>query len=289
MIGAIIGDIIGSTYEFENIINSKDFNLFTRASSFTDDTVMTIAVGQALVNTYKEKDIIKIQQELIKQMQSFGYSYPSFYPNLGYGARFKYWLTEKNPEPYNSFGNGSGMRVSSVAWLYDNLEDINKYAEITASVSHNHPEGIKGACAIASAIYLARQNKSKEEIKKYIEDRFKYTFEAISEIRKWHTFDETCQVTVPIAIQAFFEGKDFEDVLINAIYAGGDTDTIACMACSIAEAYYKIPDKFLEFCYSKIALDLKIALKNFLILVKEENRLNINFEKILTLLQNENI
>ena len=289
MIGAIIGDIIGSTYEFENIINSKDFNLFTRASSFTDDTVMTIAVGQALVNTYKEKDIIKIQQELIKQMQSFGYSYPSFYPNLGYGARFKYWLTEKNPEPYNSFGNGSGMRVSSVAWLYDNLEDINKYAEITASVSHNHPEGIKGACAIASAIYLARQNKSKEEIKKYIEGKFKYTFEAISEIRKWHTFDETCQVTVPIAIQAFLEGKDFEDVLINAIYAGGDTDTIACMACSIAEAYYEIPDKFLEFCYSKIALDLKIALKNFLILVKEENRFNINFEKVLTLLQNENI
>ena len=289
MIGAIIGDIIGSTYEFENIINSKDFNLFTRASSFTDDTVMTIAVGQALVNTYKEKDIIKIQQELIKQMQSFGYSYPSFYPNLGYGARFKYWLTEKNPEPYNSFGNGSGMRVSSVAWLYDNLEDINKYAEITASVSHNHPEGIKGACAIASAIYLARQNKSKEEIKKYIEGKFKYTFEAISEIRKWHTFDETCQVTVPIAIQAFLEGKDFEDVLINAIYAGGDTDTIACMACSIAEAYYEIPDKFLEFCYSKIALDLKIALKNFLILVKEENRFNINFEKVLTLLQNESI
>ena len=289
MIGAIIGDIIGSTYEFENIINSKDFNLFTRASSFTDDNVMTIAVGQALVNTYKEKDIIKIQQELIKQMQSFGYSYPSFYPNLGYGARFKYWLTEKNPEPYNSFGNGSGMRVSSVAWLYDNLEDINKYAEITASVSHNHPEGIKGACAIASAIYLARQNKSKEEIKKYIEGKFKYTFEAISEIRKWHTFDETCQVTVPIAIQAFLEGKDFEDVLINAIYAGGDTDTIACMACSIAEAYYEIPDKFLEFCYSKIALDLKIALKNFLILVKEENRFNINFEKVLTLLQNESI
>ena len=289
MIGAIIGDIIGSTYEFENIINSKDFNLFTRASSFTDDTVMTIAVGQALVNTYKEKDIIKIQQELIKQMQSFGYSYPSFYPNLGYGARFKYWLTEKNPEPYNSFGNGSGMRVSSVAWLYDNLEDINKYAEITASISHNHPEGIKGACAIASAIYLARQNKSKEEIKKYIEGKFKYTFEAISEIRKWHTFDETCQVTVPIAIQAFLEGKDFEDVLINAIYAGRDTDTIACMACSIAEAYYEIPDKFLEFCYSKIALDLKIALKNFLILVKEENRFNINFEKVLTLLQNENI
>ena len=153
----------------------------------------------------------------------------------------------------------------------------------------NHPEVIKGACSIASAIYLARQNKTKEEIKKYIEDRFKYSFEPISEIRKWHTFDETCQVTVPIAIQAFLEGKDFEDVLINAIYAGGDTDTIACMACSIAEAYYEIPNKFLNFCYSKIALDLKIALKNFLIFVKEENRLNNNLEKVLNLLKNENI
>ena len=201
----------------------------------------------------------------------------------------KKWLRDNKPQPYNSYGNGSGMRVSSVAWLYDNLEDVNKYAEITASVSHNHPEGIKGACAIASAIYLARKKKTKEEIKKYIEETFGYSFEPISEVRKWHTFDETCQVTVPIAIQAFLEGKDFEDVLINAIYAGGDTDTIACMACSIAEAYYKIPDKFLDFCYPKIALDLKIALKNFLILVKEENRLNINFEKILTLLQNENI
>ena len=283
MIGAIIGDIIGSTHEFENTINSKDFNLFTRASSFTDDTVMTIAVGQALVNTYKEKDIIKIQNELIKQMQKFGRKYPY----SGYGLKFKEWLRKENPKPYNSFGNGSGMRVSSVAWLYNNLEDINKYAEITASVSHNHPEGIKGACAIASAIYLARQNKSKEEIKKYIEDRFKYNFEPISEIRKWHTFDETCQVTIPIAIQAFLEGKDFENILINAIYAGGDTDTIACMACSIAEAYYEIPYKFLDFCYPKIALDLKITLKNFLIFVKEENRLNNNLEKVLNLLESE--
>ena len=238
-----------------------------------------------MVNTYKEKNTIKIQNELIKQMQKFGREYPY----SGYGLKFKEWLRKENPKPYNSFGNGSGMRVSSVAWLYDNLEDINKYAEITASVSHNHLEGIKGACAIASAIYLARQNKSKEKIKKYIEGKFKYSFEPISEIRKWHTFDETCQVTVPIAIQAFLEGKDFEDVLINAIYAGGDTDTIACMACSIAEAYYEIPDKFLEFCYSKIALDLKIALKNFLIFVKEENRLNNNLEKVLKLLKEENI
>ena len=284
MIGAIIGDVIGSFYEGKiKKAKSKNFELFTPYSICTDDTIMTIAVGQALVNTYQEKEISIIQKELIKEMQRLG----KIYPYSRYGKQFSHWLREENPKPYNSFGNGSGMRVSSVAWLYDNLEDVNKYAEITASVSHNHPEGIKGACAIASAIYLARENKSKEEIKKYIEDKFEYSFEAISEIRKWHTFDETCQVTVPIAIQAFLEGKDFEDVLINAIYAGGDTDTIACMACSIAEAYYEIPDKFLEFCYPKIALDLKIALKNFLKLVKKENRLNNNLEKVLKLLESE--
>ena len=285
MIGAMIGDIIGSVYEFKDNVEDKNFKLFVSYAMTTDDSIMTLAVGQALVNTYGEKDIVKIQEELVKQLQKFGREYPYG----GYGLRFKKWLKEDNPQPYDSYGNGSGMRVSSVAWLYDNLEDVNKYAEITASVSHNHPEGIKGACAIASAIYLARKKKTKDEIKKYIEETFGYSFEPISEVRKWHTFDETCQVTVPIAIQAFLEGKDFEDVLINAIYSGGDTDTIACMACSIAEAYYEIPDKFLEFCYSKIALDLKIALKNFLILVKEENRFNINFEKVLTLLQNENI
>jgi len=281
MIGAIIGDIIGSTYEFIDNVRDKNFELFVPYSMTTDDSIMSLAVGQALVNTYEEKDTIKIQEELVKQMQSFG----GAYPYSGYGLKFKEWLKEENPKPYNSFGNGASMRVSSVAWLYDNLEDINKYAKITASVSHNHPEGIKGA----SAIYLARQNKTKQEIKKYIEDKFEYSFESISEVRKWHTFDETCQVTVPIAIQAFLEGKDFEDVLKTAIYAGGDTDTIACMACSIAEAYYKIPDKFLEFCYPKIALDLKMALKNFLIFVKEENRLNNNLEKVLVLLEKENI
>ena len=277
MIGAIIGDIIGSTYEFIDNVRDKNFELFVPYSMTTDDSIMSLAVGQALVNTYKEKDTIKIQNELIKQMQKFGRKYPY----SGYGLKFKEWLREENPKPYNSFGNGASMRVSSVAWLYDNLEDINKYAEITASVSHNHPEGIKGACAIASTIYLARQNKSKEEIKKYIEDRFKYNLEPISEIRKWHTFNETCQITVPIAIQAFLEGKDFEEVLKTAIYAGGDTDTIACMACSIAEAYYEIPDKFLNFCYPKLSLDLKKALKNILMLVKRENRLNNNLEKIL--------
>ena len=286
MIGAIIGDVIGSFYEGKiKKAKSKNFELFTPYSICTDDTIMTIAVGQALVNTYQEKEISIIQKELIKEMQRLG----KIYPYSRYGKQFSHWLREENPKPYNSFGNGSGMRVSSVAWLYNNLEDVNKYAEITASVSHNHSEGIKGACAIASAIYLARKKKTKEEIKKYIEDIFGYSFEPISEVRKWHTFDETCQVTVPIAIQAFLEGKDFEDVLRTAIYAGGDSDTIACMACSIAETYYEIPDKFIDFCYPKISPSMKIALKNILLLVKKQNRLNNNLEKVLNLLENENV
>ena len=285
MIGAMIGDIIGSVYEFKDNVEDKNFKLFVSYAMTTDDSIMTLAIGQTLVNTYGEKDIVKIQEELVKQLQKFGREYPYG----GYGLRFKEWLKEANPQPYNSYGNGSGMRVSSVAWLYDNLEDVNKYAEITASVSHNHPEGIKGACAIASAIYLARKKKTKDEIKKYIEDKFGYSFEPISSVRKWHTFDETCQVTVPIAIQAFLEGKDFEDVLRTAIYAGGDSDTIACMACSIAETYYEIPDKFIEFCYPKISPSMKTALKNILLLIKKQNRLNGNLEKVLNLLEKENM
>ena len=257
MIGAIIGDVIGSFYEGKiKKAKSKNFELFTPYSICTDDTIMTIAVGQALVNTYQEKEILIIQKELIKEMQKFG----QIYPYSRYGKQFSHWLREENPKPYNSFGNGSGMRVSSVAWLYDNLEDVNKYAEITASVSHNHPEGIKGACAVASAIYLASHKKSKDEIKKYIEEKFEYILKPISQIvEEESNYGASSQITVPVAIQAFLEGKDFEDVLRTALFAGGDTDTIACMACSIAEVYYKIPDNLLEFAYSRMDLPLKIC------------------------------
>ena len=287
MIGAIIGDVIGSFYEGKiKKAKSKNFELFTPYSICTDDTIMTIAVGQALVNTYQEKEILIIQKELIKEMQKFG----QIYPYSRYGKQFSHWLREENPKPYNSFGNGSGMRVSSVAWLYDNLEDVNKYAEITASVSHNHPEGIKGACAVASAIYLASHKKSKDEIKKYIEEKFKYILKPISQIvEEESNYGASSQITVPVAIQAFLEGKDFEDVLRTALFAGGDTDTIACMACSIAEVYYKIPDNLLEFAYSRMDLPLKKPLKSFLTLLKEKNKLNDNLKKVLILLENEKI
>ena len=287
MIGAIIGDVIGSFYEGKiKKAKSKNFELFTPYSICTDDTIMTIAVGQALVNTYQEKEILIIQKELIKEMQKFG----QIYPYSRYGKQFSHWLREENPKPYNSFGNGSGMRVSSVAWLYDNLEDVNKYAEITASVSHNHPEGIKGACAIASAIYLASQKKSKDEIKKYIEEKFEYILKPISQVvEEESNYGTSSQITIPVAIQAFLEGKDFEDVLRTALFAGGDTDTIACMACSIAEIYYEIPDNLLKFAYSRMDLPLKKPLKNILMLIKEKNRLNDNLKKVFALLKNENI
>ncbi|QYR66922.1 ADP-ribosylglycohydrolase family protein [Fusobacterium animalis] len=287
MIGAIIGDVIGSFYEGKiKKAKSKNFELFTPYSICTDDTIMTIAVGQALVNTYQEKEISIIQKELIKEMQRLG----KIYLYSRYGKQFSHWLREENPKPYNSFGNGSGMRVSSVAWLYDNLEDVNKYAEITASVSHNHPEGIKGACAIASAIYLASQKKSKDEIKKYIEEKFEYILKPISQVvEEESNYGTSSQITIPVAIQAFLEGKDFEDVLRTALFAGGDTDTIACMACSIAEIYYEIPDNLLKFAYSRIDLPLKKPLKNILMLIKEKNRLNDNLKKVFALLKNENI
>ena len=286
MIGAMIGDIIGSVYEFKDNVEDKNFKLFVSYAMTTDDSIMTLAIGQALVNTYGEKDIVKIQEELVKQLQKFGREYPYG----GYGLRFKEWLRDNNPQPYNSYGNGSGMRVSSVAWLYDNLEDVNKYAEITASVSHNHPEGIKGACAIASAIYLASEKKSKDEIKKYIEEKFEYILKPISQIvEEESNYGASSQITVPIAIQAFLEGKDFEDVLRTAIFAGGDTDTIACMACSIAEVCYEIPNNLLEFAYSRMDLPLKKPLKNILMLIKEKNKLNTNLKKVLELLENENI
>ena len=180
--------------------------------------------------------------------------------------------------------------VQEWEFLLDNLEDVNKYAEITASVSHNHPEGIKGACAIASAIYLASEKKSKDEIKKYIEEKFEYILKPISQIiEEESNYGASSQITVPIAIQAFLEGKDFEDVLRTAIFAGGDTDTIACMACSIAEVYYEIPNNLLEFAYSRMDLPLKEPLKNILMLIKEKNKLNTNLKKVLELLENENI
>lgn len=245
MIGAIIGDIIGSRFEFKNN-RSKSFDLFSgcwRRCTFTDDTVMTIAVGKAL-SKYKEvKDLKRFKKTLVRTMRRVG----TRYPFCGYGQRFSFWLFSICPlPPYNSFGNGSAMRVSPVAWYTNSLEETEALAKATAEVTHNHPEGVKGAQAIASAIYLARTGKTKEEIRQYITENYYAIDFTLDEIRPTYRFNETCQGSCPQALQAFFESTDFEDAIRNAISIGGDSDTIAAMTGAIAEAYYGIPEDIKE-------------------------------------------
>lgn len=238
MLGAIIGDVVGSVYEWNNI-KTKDFEFFKPNCFFTDDTVMTVAVAKALLLTRekqsKANEKISFKKELIKQMQDFG----KRFPNAGYGGMFAGWLVSDNPKPYNSFGNGSAMRVSPCGYIAVTLDEALLLAKVSAEVTHNHPEGIKGAQVIAAAIFLARCNRSKEEIKEYIEENFYTLDKTLDEIRPSYSFNETCQETVPQAIQAFLESTDFEDAIRNAISLGGDSDTLAAITGIIAWAYYR--------------------------------------------------
>ena len=242
MTGAILGDIVGSIYEFDNI-KTKDFELFKKDCIFTDDSVMTVAVAEALMQYehIDEKNIEEFKETLTEIMQKIG----AYYPDCGYGGRFYGWIMEKRKTPYNSFGNGSAMRVSSVGWYAKTLENAEFIAKATAEVSHNHPEGIKGAVATAGAVFLARTGKSMEEIKKYIGKYYKIDF-TLDEIRPYYQFNETCQETVPQAMEAFFESESFEDALRNAISIGGDSDTLAAITCAVAEGYYGIEEEMRE-------------------------------------------
>ena len=237
MLGAIIGDIAGSIYEFNNI-KTENFTPCEGKCFFTDDTVMTIAVADALMNG--KRDEKRTEACMIKSMKKFGKAYPG----AGYGGRFSAWLQNPDPKPYDSFGNGSAMRVSPVAWYFHSLEKVQRFAEISAKVTHDHPEGIKGASAVATAIFMARNGRDKEYIKRYIELKYHYDFsKTLDEIRPNYNFDETCQGTVPVAFQVFFEAESFEDTLKKAISMGGDSDTLAAIACSIAEGFYPIPEE----------------------------------------------
>ena len=259
MFGAILGDIIGSPYEFDMGDKTKDFPLFSKHSHFTDDSVMTIAVAEALMEFADQSDE-EIKGTLIYSMQRWGRKYP----NAGYGGMFYYWLREKDPQPYNSFGNGSAMRVSAAGWLYDTLEETRRIARLTAEVSHNHPEGIKGAEATASAIFLVRTGKSKDEIHDYIIKEFGYDLSrTCDEIRPTYHYVETCQQTVPEAITAFLDGIDFEDVIRTAVSLGGDCDTLTCIAGGIAEAYYGVPDELRKECINRLPKDMAEVLLVF--------------------------
>lgn len=273
MYGAILGDIIGSPFEFDRGDKTKDFKLFSRRSHFTDDSVMTLAVCEALLKVGQNAAVKEIEDAVITSMQSWGRRYP----HEGYGGYFRCWLTARHPEPYNSFGNGSAMRVSAAGWLYDSLEKTRVVAKATANVTHNHPEGIKGAEATASAIFMARNGSSKEEIKKYIENEFHYDLNrTLDEIRPSFHMDETCQKTVPEAIIAFLEARDFEDAIRNAVSLGGDTDTLGAITGSIAEAYFGISETLISECRNRINKDMRDVVDTFYSLVRKDDSPNTN-------------
>ena len=234
MLGAIIGDIVGSTREFNNV-KTKDFVLFPHGSTFTDDTVMTIAIAEALLKHKRHN--VDFEAECVLQMRKWG----NKYLERGYGVRFENWLLSKYPRPYNSFGNGSAMRVSACGLLANSLNEALEFAKISAQVTHNHPDGIKGAQAVAGAIFLAKSD-DKNEIKHFISKNFYNLDKTLDEIRPYYKFDETSQGSVPQAITAFIESKGFEDALRNAVSIGGDSDTIAAITGSIAWAYYGTED-----------------------------------------------
>ncbi len=239
MLGAIVGDIIGSRFEFNNY-RDTDFELFTDQCEFTDDTICTAAVADALINN----------KPFDESLQYWCRKYPN--PKGGYGGRFTRWIQSDNPQPYFSYGNGSAMRVSPCAWFSEELYLVLEDAERSAVCTHNHPFGITGAKAVAECIFQAKKGAFQEKIKKIIEDKYGYDLsQDIDTIRKNNTFDETCQVTVPQAIIAFLESNDFEHAIRLAVSIGGDSDTIAAITGSIAEAYYLVPshikDKAMEY------------------------------------------
>ena len=239
MLGAVIGDMVGSIYEWDNI-KKKDFPFFSSECFPTDDSIMTIAVAKAILENNGQFEGLK--NKTIEWIQKIGRQYP----NCGYGGRFKKWIRSDEPKPYLSFGNGSAMRVSACGWAGDSLEEVQKLSYAVTVITHDHPQGLKGAEATACAIFLARTGHSKDEIRAFIEENYYELDITLDEIRPFYHFDVTCQGTVPYAIRAFLESDSFEDAIRNAISIGGDSDTLAAITGSIAEAFYGIPDELRE-------------------------------------------
>lgn len=235
MLGAVIGDIVGSRFEWNNI-KTKDFEFFSESCFATDDSIMSLAVAQAILNCNGKYD--KLSDETVKSMQEIGRPYP----DCGYGGSFFSWIYSDDPKPYNSFGNGAAMRVSACGFAADSLEEVIDLSYKVTAVTHNHPEGIKGAEAAAVSLFWARRGKSIEEIKEYVNKNYYPMNFTLDEIRDTYRFNEICQNTVPQALMAFFESISFEDAIRNAISIGGDSDTLAAITGGIAEAYYGIPE-----------------------------------------------
>ncbi|NLE90478.1 MAG: ADP-ribosylglycohydrolase family protein [Dehalococcoidales bacterium] len=224
MLGAIAGDIIGSSREFKPV-KTTEFPLFTDDSTFTDDSVLTIAIADCILNNGQYECYLK--------------EYGRKFPGAGYGERFSKWLVSNSYQPYNSFGNGSAMRVSPAGFALDTIEEVLTHAKASAIVTHNHPEGIKGAQAVAAAVFMAKGGCSKDDIRQFIQSKFSYNLsQKLDDIRPNYSFDVTCQGSVPQSIIAFLESENYEDAVRKAISLGGDADTMACITGGIAEAYY---------------------------------------------------
>ncbi|MBR1440947.1 MAG: ADP-ribosylglycohydrolase family protein [Lachnospiraceae bacterium] len=260
MYGAILGDIIGSVFEFDLGPWTKEFELLTEESDWTDDTVMTVAVAEALLEAGKDAAAEEIEAACTRSMRKWGRKYP----RAGYGGRFYTWLVSENPKPYGSYGNGSAMRVSAAGWLYDSMERTREAARATAMPTHDHPEGIKGAECTAAVIFLARTGSSKTEIREYVEREFGYDLsETIEEMRARHEHVESCQDSLPKALVSFLAGTDFEDVIRNAVSLGGDTDTIAAIAGAMAEGMYGVPSELKEQARKRLEAGMVEVLDRF--------------------------
>jgi ADP-ribosylglycohydrolase len=249
VLGAILGDIVGSVHEWEKT-KKKDFPLFVPRSTFTDDSVLTIAVAEWILTNQDLVDLF--------------HDYTDRYPDRGYGGMYRHWMVTRSREPYNSFGNGAAMRVSPVGFAFDTLEEVLHWAERSAAVTHNHPEGIRGAQATAAAVFWARHVRDKEEIRARLAARFGYDLGfTVDEIRPTYSFNETCQGTVPQALVAFLDSSGYEDTIRNAISLGGDADTLACIAGGIAEAYHGVPEELATECFDRLDSRLAGIVKRF--------------------------
>lgn len=266
MLGAIIGDIVGSRFEWNNN-RTKEFEFFHHKCFFTDDTVMTLAIAKAILNSKENYSDLGLLS--VKYMQEIGRNYP----NSGYGISFYHWMFSNKPKPYNSFGNGAAMRISAVGFVAKSIEEAIMLSRKVTEVTHNHPEGIKGAEATAVAIFLAKNGSNIKEIKNHIDKNYYKMNFKLDNIRETYKFNETCQETVPQAITAFLESISFEDAIRNAISIGGDSDTLASITGGIAEAYYGIPNEIKK--QALIFLDERL-LK---ILIEFENKYPLPIKK----------
>jgi ADP-ribosylglycohydrolase len=254
MLGAIIGDVVGSRFEFDNI-KTKNFDLFDKSCRVTDDSVMSVAVAEMCLDGYVPNN----KQKIIESFKKWARRYPS----AGYGSRFFQWVFSGESRPYNSCGNGSAMRISAIGFYADSREEVEKYSAAVTEVTHNHPEGIKGAYVVAMCVFMARKGATKEEIKAFVESFYDINLDYEHLKRTYRHDDEICENTVPQAIFCFLISRDFEDCLRTTISIGGDCDTTAAISCAIAEAYYGIPDEIAKAVMKFIPEDMKDVISRF--------------------------